>query len=50
MSGVLYDIYVDDLMTELLHSGCGCMVGDIYAGSIFYADDIILLAGSVRKM
>jgi hypothetical protein len=50
MSGVLYDIYVDDLMKELLNSGCGCMIGDVYAGSIFYADDIILLSGSVRKM
>jgi hypothetical protein len=37
-------------MKELLNSGCGCMIGDVYAGSIFYADDIILLSGSVRKM
>jgi hypothetical protein len=50
LSPVLYNVYVDDLMKNLINEGLGCMIGGLYYGTIFYADDIILLGGSVIKM
>ena len=37
-------------MKELKHKNLGCTIGGLYFGTVFYADDIILLGASVRKM
>ena len=50
MSPHMYNIYVDDLMTKLLCEKLGCMIGKFLYGAIFYADDIILMSASRRKM
>jgi hypothetical protein len=50
MSPIFYNIYVDDLMDTLMKGKLGCTIGDYFYGAIFYADDILLLGGSVRKM
>ena len=42
----LYNVYADDLISE----ESGCKIRDISCGVVFYADDIILLGGSRRKM
>ena len=37
-------------MKELKHKNLGCTIGGLYFGTVFYADDIILLGASVRKL
>ena len=37
-------------MKELMHASLGCTIGGLYYGTIFYADDIVLLGASVDKM
>ena len=44
LSPTLYSVYIDDMLKKLEMSGYGCHVGDIYTGSIAYADDLILLS------
>ena len=35
---------------DLEHSGLGCRIGRCYAGSLAYADDIILMSSSVSHL
>ncbi len=37
-------------MKELMRKKLGCSIGGLYLGTVFYADDIVLLGASVRKM
>ena len=37
-------------MKQLSYEKVGCIIGRIYYGTIFYADDIILFSASARKM
>jgi len=50
LSPILFSIYIDDLITQLRCSGYGAYIGNLYLGSILYADDIALLSGSCRSM
>ena len=50
LSPLFYNVYIDDLMKELKHKNLRCTIGELYFGTVFYADDIILLGTSVRKM
>jgi hypothetical protein len=50
MSPILYNVYVDDLMANLLKETLGCTIGGMSYGVIFYADDILLMGASVRKV
>ena len=50
MSPILYNVYVDELMKLLMKSELGCTLGGKSYCALFYADDIILLSGSVSKM
>jgi hypothetical protein len=44
LSPTLYSVYIDDMLKELEQSGFGCHIGQLYTGSIAYADDLILLS------
>ena len=50
LSPLFYNVYVDDLMKALKHKNFGCTIGGLYLGTVFYADDVILLGASIRKM
>jgi hypothetical protein len=50
LSPLFYNVYVDDLMKDLLNENLGCSIAGVYFGTIFYADDIVLLGASARKM
>ena len=39
-------VYLDGLLQKLAASGVGCHWGNLFAGSVWYADDIVLLAPS----
>ena len=36
--------YLDGLLQKLADSGVGCHWGNLFAGAVCYADDIVLLA------
>jgi len=42
LSSYLFALYIDDVIKALRNSGYGIFVGNIFAGCILYADDIIL--------
>ena len=50
LSPILFSVYVDDLLVELSKSGIGCHVGNNYVGCLSYADDLTLLAPTVKAL
>ncbi len=46
LSPYLFALYVDELIGTLRHSGFGAYITNIFAGCIFYADDIMLVSCS----
>jgi len=50
LSPYLYSLYVDELIVALRSSGFGIYVGKLFAGCIFYADDILLIACSCYRL
>jgi len=47
-SPVLFCIYIDNLLVQLLKSGFGCYIGNTFVGALAYADDIVLVAPGVK--
>ena len=50
ISPLLFCVYMDGLISELLASNVGCYMGAVYAGIFMFADDIKLLAPSVLAL
>ena len=50
LSPVLFAIYVNDLIRKLVQSNSGCCIGGVNVCCLFYADDIVLLSGSIAKL
>ena len=50
LSPDFYSIYVDELLYELQKSKIGCYYGIYFAAALFYADDMALLAPSLRGL
>ena len=50
LSPDLYNIYVDEFIRILQSSGVGCFVTNIFAAALFYADDICILAPSLKGL
>ena len=50
LSPDFYSIYVDDLLSEIRKSKIGCYYGLYFAAALFYADDMALLAPSLRGL
>ena len=50
LSPDFYSIYVDDLITKLKASKKGCYYVDSFAVALFYADDMAILAPSIRGL
>ena len=44
LSPILFNVYLDVLLLRLEQSGHGCHVGNMYAGCLGYADDVLLLS------
>ena len=45
-SGILFAVYIDDILTLLRKSGLGCHINGVFYGVVVYADDILLLSAS----
>ena len=50
LSPDLYNIYVDGLIHILQSSGFGCYVRNIFAAALLYADDVCILAPSLKGL
>ena len=50
LSPDLYSIYVDDLIRRLTLLGKGCYVCGLFAAALFYADDMAIIAPSIRGL
>ena len=50
LSPDLYNIYMDGLITILQHAGIGCFVHGVFAAALFYADDMCILAPSMKGL
>ena len=50
LSPDLYSIYVDELLNQLQKCGKGCYFRDIFVAALFYADDMAVLAPSIKGL
>jgi hypothetical protein len=50
MFPILFGIYYDELLCKLKDSGCGCKIGNVFAGAFAYADDASLLCPSKQGL
>jgi len=48
LSQILFSIYLDNVIDDLRHSGCGLHIGSCFSGCVVYADDIMLLSCSCQ--
>lgn len=46
----LLHVYINDLIVNLVKANLGCCIGSLCICCLFYADDIILLAGSLHNL
>ena len=47
---ISFTVYIDDLIRKLVNSNLGCCVGTISICCLLYADDIVLLTGSLHNL
>ena len=50
LSPILFAVYVDDALVALVNSGLGCNFFGLNFGAVMYADDILLMAGSIQNL
>ena len=50
LSGILFNLYVNNILTSLRKSDLGCHIKNLYVGCIMYADDLILLSASLLDL
>ena len=50
LSPILFNVYMDDLIDNLKQNGFGCHIGNVFAGCIMYADDLLILSPSVGAL
>jgi hypothetical protein len=50
LSPILFSLYVNCMISRLRDHGYGCHIGSLYIGCIMYADDLLLLSGSVINL
>jgi hypothetical protein len=49
LSPVLFCVYMDSLLIRLKESRLGCYVGNVFVGAVSYADDITLIAPTLKS-
>ena len=50
LSGLLFSIYIDSLLSKVSNTDIGCKLGLINSNIVAYADDIVLLAPSANAL
>ena len=47
---ILFIFYINDLLRDLIESNLGAVIGGIYISALGFADDIVLIADSPKKL
>ena len=50
LSGHLFNIYVNDILSALRRSDLGCHIRNLFLGALMYADDLLLLSSSITEL
>ena len=50
LSPTLFTVYIDGLFQRLAIGGSGCFMGSLFLGALGFADDVTLLAPSLRAL
>ena len=50
LSPILFNLYMDGLSKNLINSNTGCHINDVCCNHILYADDLCLIAPSVKSL
>ena len=50
LSSYLFNVYIDDLSTQLNSLSIGCKLGDLLINHLMYADDLVLISPSTRGL
>ena len=50
LSPLLFSLFIDDILVQLEELNCGCHINNICVNSFCYADDLILIALSLKDM
>jgi len=50
LSSVLFGVYVNSLIGALISSGLDCHVAGVHVGCVMYADDLLLMSGSLHNL
>ena len=50
LSPILFNVYIDELLLRLKQHDVGCHIGNRFVGGLCYADDLTILAPSVRGL
>ena len=50
ISPVLFNLYMDKLITQLKREDIGCHIGNKFIGCLCYADDLTLLSPSIKML
>jgi len=50
LSPVLFGVYVNSLIDALISSVLGCHVAGVHVGCVIYADDLLLMSGSLHNL
>ena len=48
LSPILFTVYIDNLLKLLSSSNVGCYIGQLFVGALAYADDLVILAPTVK--
>ena len=49
-SAILFAVYIDEILVILRNSGFGCTIHGVFLGAMVFADDIILLSGTISGL
>lgn len=50
LSPLLFNVYVDCIISKLRESKLGCSIKHVYVGCIMYADDLLLISSSIFEL
>ena len=50
LSLVLFAVYVNSLLEKLQNGGTGCHLGRLFMSALMYADDLVLVSGSIADL
>ena len=50
LSPFLFSLYINDIINDIVDTNIGCTTNDMRCNILAYADDLVILSGSVNDM